>query len=234
MATLYCLENLGRQTKQKFELNLNKWEDVYQQFDFEYVRQTHGYCPALIDVVKAKSSMPPCKNYLIHSSLAAAQHLVDRHFVSLLTCYFRDEYGYNAAESYPLNPIIKTYDKTGVLVQFDGRTIKRQGRDVCKNTKRNIIEFHANGREWACIGGYDTSFYFGDDVKYLRLSIGEIIAELQRCELFVGCDSGMSHVAGALGVPSAIYIMGECFECLRQYYNCYHNCKIYRPRAKMI
>lgn len=235
LATYYCLENLGRQKKLHFNLKVKDERiELFNQFHFQFIHLTNSNSISFIDLVKSENGNPPCDNLLLHNSLATIPHLVNRHAISLISCYLTDKYGYNHTQAYPLIPKNTIKKEKLILTQFDGRTTARQNRDIPNYAKLALIKHHAREKEWACIGGKDTPNYFGDKIKYIRLNIQGLISHMQMCEMFIGCDSGMSHLAGVLGVPAKIYIMGQCFACLKQYYSGYQNCEVKYPRAKMV
>jgi ADP-heptose:LPS heptosyltransferase len=44
---------------------------------------------------------------------------------------------------------------------------------------------------------------------YIRAELAEMVARMLSCRLFVGCDSGLGHLAGCLGVPALIVSTDE-------------------------
>lgn len=90
------------------------------------------------------------------------------------------------------------------LFQFDSRSQndnkKRLSRKESMNFLKSKAKFKAVG-----VGGLETR----RDLPY-DYELGDlrwIIGRMKSAGQFVGVDSGMSHIAGALGVPSDIYLM---------------------------
>ena len=50
-------------------------------------------------------------------------------------------------------------------------------------------------------GGYDSLCHQGQAIR--GITLGRLAATIARCSLYVGNDSGISHIAAALGVPTA-------------------------------
>ena len=50
-------------------------------------------------------------------------------------------------------------------------------------------------------GGYESLCHHGLAIR--GITLGRLAATIARCSLYVGNDSGISHIAAALGVPTA-------------------------------
>ena len=62
--------------------------------------------------------------------------------------------------------------------------------------------------------------YLGPGLTYVRAELVEMVARLRSCRLFVGCDSGLGHLAGCLGVPGLI-IATDDFETTWSFFRGY-------------
>lgn len=87
-----------------------------------------------------------------------------------------------------------------VLCQFDSRSAAQ----MPSVTVRRLLSSVFHGRRIAAVGGLDTSPYLGTDFEYRRGTLAFVVDQLQRCQHFIGVDSGMAHLAGVLGTPSTV------------------------------
>lgn len=87
-----------------------------------------------------------------------------------------------------------------VYCQFDARSSTPPPQ---RTVRRLLQQVSAHG-EVRVLGGPDTRDYLGPDLTYVRADLPEMVARLLSCRLFVGCDSGLGHLAGCLGVPGLI------------------------------
>ncbi|KNE83820.1 glycosyltransferase family 9 protein [Streptomyces xinghaiensis] len=87
-----------------------------------------------------------------------------------------------------------------VYCQFDARSSTPLPRD----TARRLLSRVAAHGEVRVLGGPDTQDYLGQDLTYVRADLPEMVTRLLSCRLFVGCDSGLGHLAGCLGAPGLI------------------------------
>ncbi|UYB40936.1 hypothetical protein SLV14_003614 [Streptomyces sp. Je 1-4] len=87
-----------------------------------------------------------------------------------------------------------------VYCQLDARSSTPLPR---QSARRLLNQVAAHG-EVQILGGPDTQDYLGDDLTYVRADLPEMVTRLLSCRLFVGCDSGLGHLAGYLGVPGLI------------------------------
>jgi hypothetical protein len=85
--------------------------------------------------------------------------------------------------------------------QFDTRAGDRNLVKIAPT----ILQKLAKGRKVVAIGGPDTTDYLGAQVDYCRAGILGICEQLSALELFVGCDSGVAHLAGLLRMPSVVF-----------------------------
>ncbi|MFJ2195346.1 hypothetical protein [Streptomyces violaceusniger] len=87
-----------------------------------------------------------------------------------------------------------------VYCQLDARSSTAPSR---QSARRLLNQVSAHG-EVRILGGPDTQTYLGEDLTYVRADFPEMVGRLLSCRLFVGCDSGLGHLAGCLGVPGLI------------------------------
>lgn len=82
------------------------------------------------------------------------------------------------------------------------------------------IALFARTKDLALIGGPNTEPYLDYNCRFGDLSY--IVQQLLNCEMFIGCDSGISHLAGLLGIYSVVVPLAR-FERVREYYSTYKN-----------
>ncbi|WP_107499078.1 hypothetical protein [Streptomyces sp. SM12] len=87
-----------------------------------------------------------------------------------------------------------------VYCQFDARS----GTALPLRSARRLLSQVAAHGDVHVLGGPDTQYYLGHDVTYVRAELPEMVARLLSCRLFIGCDSGLGHLAGCLAVPGLI------------------------------
>ncbi|MGY4954789.1 hypothetical protein [Streptomyces nigrescens] len=87
-----------------------------------------------------------------------------------------------------------------VYCQLDARSSTPLPR---QSARRLLNQVAAHG-EVQILGGPDTQDYLGQDLTYVRAELPEMVTRLLSCRLFVGCNSGLGHLAGCLGVPGLI------------------------------
>ena len=87
-----------------------------------------------------------------------------------------------------------------VYCQLDARS----STPLPRHSARRLLSQVAAHGEVRVLGGPDTQPYLGQDLTYVRAELSEMVARLLSCRLFVGCDSGLGHLAGCLGVPGLI------------------------------
>ncbi|MGW1374740.1 glycosyltransferase family 9 protein [Streptomyces sp. NPDC002446] len=115
-----------------------------------------------------------------------------------------DTFGGRARHRVPPLPLRQAPTPSGresvVYCQLDARSSTAPPRD---SARRLLGQVAAHG-EVRVLGGPDTAAYLGHDLTYVRAELPEMVARLLSCRLFVGCDSGLGHLAGCLGVPGLI------------------------------
>ncbi|MET8679967.1 glycosyltransferase family 9 protein [Streptomyces sp. NPDC004647] len=115
-----------------------------------------------------------------------------------------DTFGGRARHRVPPLPLRQEPTPSGqenvVYCQLDARSSTPPPRH---SARRLLSQVAAHG-EVRVLGGPDTQDYLGQDLTYVRAELPEMVARLLSCRLFVGCDSGLGHLAGCLGVPGLI------------------------------
>jgi hypothetical protein len=94
----------------------------------------------------------------------------------------------------------KVNKKDIVYCQFDTGS---SNRELIKNS-RKILDIFSKEKNVVVLGGPTTPDYMGNDFIYERGDLSFLIDKLLACKLFIGCDSGIGHLAGILGVKSVI------------------------------
>lgn len=227
-ATLYSLENVGRQNNIHFELQIDeaKWLEVFNQFNLDYLTIAKHATVDITQTILSTTSNMQCSRPISHR-----QGLYNKqHYITLLLEYLQCHYNYIKEKSSPLSTQANKFKQNIVYVQFDGRTAVRQNKDISVQKKINIVNQYASN--WQCLGGLDSHDYGLGPV--LTKDIKGIIHNLHSCKFFIGCDSGLSHLAGALGIPSKIFILAGCYHCVGEYYKSYNNCETFDLVTKIL
>jgi hypothetical protein len=72
------------------------------------------------------------------------------------------------------------------------------------------------------VGGLDSDKYLGVEFNYKFGNLIESSQWIKSSQYFFGCDSGMSHLAGALGIEIKIITCAAyCKRCMTKCYQCY-------------
>ncbi|MGI5259319.1 hypothetical protein [Streptomyces angustmyceticus] len=115
-----------------------------------------------------------------------------------------DTFGGRARHQVPPLPLREEPTPSGqenvVYCQLDARS----GTPLPRRSARRLLSQVAAHGEVRVLGGPDTQDYLGQDLTYVRAELPEMVTRLLSCRLFVGCDSGLGHLAGYLGVPGLI------------------------------
>jgi hypothetical protein len=239
-ACVYILENLGRQTETTMTINvpnkamLRNWIELSSVFNLRSFKLRHGTDGILLSHKPPSpiSKVPPlCKFPHNHNSERGGLCNM-QHFIVATSNYLQKTHGYNKKLNQPLTSKLNPL-RNGTLVQFDGRTAKRLGYEISPQRKIFLIQKLNDNKKFNVIGGPDTAEYLGEQT-YLRGNIHYIASNLLGCEQFVGSDSGVSHLAGALGVLSKIVVLTGCFDCINNYYECYKNTTCYPKEIKIL
>lgn len=216
LAIFYILENLSNQIRKKIFINTIDIDTNFfysLKFNNIYLNEKDigdNYIDLIKAVIKNKKK---CKN--------KKGHFNGCFFISALVYYLEKEYKFDNTISNPIDCSIIKNKKFNTYAQLDHRSA-HPSRTLSSAKIKNI--FFKNN----CIilGGEDTKRYIdGDNVIYELGDIDFIIKKLLDCKLFIGVDSGISHLAGCLGINSKIYVRDFC-GCLTKYYRSYKNCKV--------
>lgn len=219
VSLLYALENTGRQKNIAFDIRFRGVADPTSIFSLDYVR----VAPRSGGVDLVESIADHTRNNRAASSLHKG-YFHESFFICAMLGFMVDRFGYDPVLSSPLKTIRKG-DFSGTLVQFDGRCSESQRRDFSFNQKMNIV---SKLGEFMCVGGRDTREYLGNDVLYGTGDLKYLADKVSGAELFVGSDSGISHLSGSLGVKSTVYVAGN-IPCVVDYYVLsYRNCSVVR------
>jgi ADP-heptose:LPS heptosyltransferase len=192
LATIYSLENFGIQTKQKSFVCGGLAEELTGLFDLKFVSFDKNDNNSILNRninSKAKIKTYPKNGYV--------------HYIVRLLNYLSN-LGYNHKQSVPLSLKKKKIYSNEVLCQFDSRFAKRHNFDIKKYEIKKIINMFSEnnitiigGKETVVYGNYN--FFLGD--------IGKLAVKMASCKKFIGVDSGMSHLAGVLGIESYVVLL---------------------------
>ncbi len=116
------------------------------------------------------------------------------------------------------NKIEANYNVTNtILCQFDSRSAI-----IDDNIISEIIAFFSSSSEIKVIGGLDTKKYLGNSFIYELGDLNFIVEKLNTSKYFIGCDSGIGHLAGLMGVKSYIFNFTD-FEPVFHFFKEYKN-----------
>lgn len=87
-----------------------------------------------------------------------------------------------------------------IVCQFDGRSSGCHSLD-----RMQEILAHHDGMRRVALGGPDTPRYLGSDVEYRLGPLPFLLEQLQSAAYHIGVDSGIAHLAAAVGLPSVVY-----------------------------
>lgn len=136
-----------------------------------------------------------------------------------------DTFGGQARHQVPALPLRQASPPIGqenvVYCQLDARSGTPPPRHVAR---RLLSQVSAYG-EVRVLGGPDTQAYLGHDLTYIRADLPEMVARLLSCRVFVGCDSGLGHLAGCLGVPGLI-VSTDDFETTWSFFRGYSSLSV--------
>jgi len=217
LATIYSLENYGLQSNNESSLCGNKVvEEIISLFNLLFVK----YESKCTNSMKKSMIMKNSHNYT-HYICRIQQFLINL--------------GYDPSLTVPLKCEMQREKGENVLVQFDGRFSKRHGFQLPVEEMNEIIQKLAPSEKITLIGGPQTQPYLNNflckigNLKFIR-------DEILKCKFFLGVDSGISHLAGVLGVESKVIILmpdrynvttksmnNKTIYTVKKYYQCYKN-----------
>jgi hypothetical protein len=194
LATIYSLENFGRQKGQTSEVCGGLSEDLVSLFNLNFVSfsRNKNYSIATVDV----RSSPFISSY---PKIGYAHYIV--RLINTLA-----ESGYQHTIAEPLNlKNSKKQNLSSVLGQFDSRFAKRHEFDLTKEQIRLIIKRIVKKEKILILGGSETQPYC--DNEFFLGNIEQLTQIMVAAKKFVGVDSGMSHLAGVLGIESHVVLL---------------------------
>jgi hypothetical protein len=214
-AAIYILENWGKIKKINHEVCGNVlFKKIIDLTEVEYVSWTDSVSDS---VRMADTFVHPGEHWII-----AFKRFVTNNGFLINFCK-------------PLKSKIKPnkYFKNYNLVQFDGRLSNSNNFSLNKKEIKKIIKKHCK-KNIGIIGGKDTEFYLGSEYEYFLGNLNNIIECLLGCDYFLGCDSGISHLAGMYGVKSHIFILNPEFDKIKDFYKIYKNNICHNNNIKLI
>lgn len=222
ISIVYCLENLGKQKNILFIIKIdNNLKEFYKNL-FNYLNFKNiileNKNEEKDDLIKKiynfsyNNKKCKCKLGLFNGCF----------FICCLSNFLIKEYEFNPLRSNPIFGLKKIENKKLTLVQFDKRS---KHLVKSKYSKIEIKSLLKKENSFYCIGGKETTNYI-ENAQYMLGDIDFLIKKMNNCKKFIGTDSGMSHLAGMMGINSIIYLKND-LGCIANYYiNCYRNSKI--------
>jgi len=196
VGTIYLLENIGRQLDLSIGLK--------------------GHVSHILPVYKLRYVTTYKQGNLLNNFKKTTPHYLVN-LVQLLKSKFVTVNWNNFAPLEPSKPSPPV--EKDVAVQFDSRSAPRLKRVLAD--PRWAIQSLVRHRTVAAIGGPDTQDYlkgFTYDLHFLP----ELAFRLMEYQLFIGCDSGISHLAGSLRIKSIIIPLDD-HQLLKNMYSLYSN-----------
>lgn len=185
VGAIYWLENIGNQTNCSFGLSGPDWlSEFANSIELSSVYIHSGEGGSLVKMQR-------------HSGKG-------QHFLPRLLLALQRKYHFNISQFQPLT-VRGRYDvkPNTVAVQFDGRTAKR--RALLFYDPHNVVRTFAPGYSVVVVGGPGTKHYLDWEPLDYRISpLPSLVYNLLSCEFFLGCDSGMSILAGAVGMKTVV------------------------------
>lgn len=215
VSIIYALENLGSQKGIGFGVHFDGLFDPTEPFLLKNVCKSDTSGLDLVGMIADNCSKSVCADE--HKGFFFGSF-----FVSSMLNFMMERFGYDPTRSFPIKTKNDSVCSGLVLSQMDGRCSKIQRRDITTAQKKNIA---CKIKSLTIIGGKETESYLGDEFSYERLDFSGIVQKISSCQMFVGTDSGLSHLAGCMGVNSKIYVPGN-IQSIKSYYRMsYRNCR---------
>lgn len=202
VSSVYMLENIGRQSKCEFYLEQGEMaNNILKSFDFNNIKIT--------DKIGIK-----LKNLQIKHS---------QYFLLNFKKWLRKEFTFNFDDFISIKPKSNVCCKNGkIAIQFDSKSHQR--RKVKMYDPEPIIKLFTKQVE--IVGGPGTTAYLPYPVRSSPLP--ELVSTLLEYDLFLGVDSGISHLAGVMGMPSMV-VIAENYKTVSSIYKTYYNCVTLSP-----
>ena len=213
VATIYALENLGRQRGIRFGVNFDQVFDPSEPFLLDYVFKSNKGLDLIGMIAKQDDRDDECQRGLFFGKF----------FISSMLNFMVKTFGYQPFDAVPIKTKATTVASDVVFAQMDGKCCKFQCRDISIRQKKNIASRFKDVR---LLGGLETEQYLGPDFFYDKGDFLRVSEMMSSARMFIGTDSGMSHLAGCLGVRSRIYIPGNIKSLKNYYTSSYKNCCI--------
>ena len=110
-------------------------------------------------------------------------------------------------------------------MQLDNRSSFDFKQPLSEIEMQLIIKRFSKTKNLEIIGGPDTGNYLPEYKRRIG-NIKYITQQILNCNMFIGCDSGISHIAGLLGTKMVIVPLGR-HERVKEFYSGYKNTTIY-------
>lgn len=214
VATLFLLENLGIQTRAQSFVSGPTMDELCKTFYLEFVT----FREVLPDAI-------PPHALGVGSNFGFGHPEYVCYLMRLLTVLIKSK-GFTTQRLEALRlrrPVLQFRDE--VCAQFDGRFSRRMGYPMILADIKHFIFKYANGEPITIVGGIDTERYLGTEWNYYFSSAENLIYRIFTASRFLGCDSGMAHVAGALGKSGQVKMLIPMLQ-LEQVYSLYPKIRI--------
>lgn len=226
---MYCLENLGKQKNINFKLKVEGekvceiCKKLNKHFEFKKVsinEKLNIFTINSVDLIKE------INNYSLKNKCNCKIGMYNGcFFISQFSKFLIENFNFDIKKSNPIKQKLKTNRKKELtLVQFDKRGVK-------KNYSEKEIKEILKYKNYFYIGGKESKEYYIkiytkiEESKYLLGDLSYLIEKMNRCKEFIGADSGMSHLAGIIGIKSTVYMKNDSGRCLSSVYKCYPKTK---------
>jgi hypothetical protein len=198
IATIYSMENCGRQTGQQFEITGHPdCQRICELLHLQHTRYTDNDAESILS---------------IDLKVPAVEGVPYTPYIYRIMTYLELRHQYQPEKASPLMPHMRHMRGNYVVCQFDSRFAAREGFLLKHAEIRRIIRNRIRHDErMFLIGGQDTAQYVINyeyklgDLEYLL----ELVFNAKR---FLGVDSGIAHLSGVVGTPADIcFIMPKTY-----------------------
>lgn len=201
LVTLNLLYNRARVLDKEFDVFGPPWiAELFEIFDYCWLRYSGDYKLDKEMNASFLYLMPEIKQGAIAGNKAQSK------FLNARFCSLSDNRHLVYKEfQLPKSRLFPTKKENVTYFQFDARSLQDVLNKIPMNKEemeKTIKKLKFPESEAVGIGGKETKIYI--DYPFHLGNLKEISQNLCNCKKFVGVDSGMSHLAGTLKVPTDI------------------------------
>lgn len=201
LSIIIGLENCGRQNDLHFFVGGNNlFKDILSVFNFEYVAWSSDKPNFFVDSIFEAPNLKP--------------------WLQRFSCNFCESESLQQPESFSIPSIkVKRNPESITLIQFDsslGNPLKI----------KETMDILAPGEKYEVVGGPQTTRYIKTNYRCGNFSY--VCEQIANCQHFVGIDSGMSHIAGILGIKSNVVCVYP-YWAVKRLYGEYPNITCHHP-----